>query len=218
MPRTLLYLAALAVPAIAAVAQPVNADTPSAPHSVPFASQANTIELAVANRSEGRSISGATVVFTSAPEWVRVSPDRFEVGDLEARAEGAAAFTFDIDKGAPVGEMAEIAFEVRAGTGHVLETISVRLRVAAPAELVLGAPYPNPSRGGAKVSFEVPAAGQVTVSVFDALGREVAVVFDDEAAPGAYEARIPAEFSAGVYVVRLIAGPKRLVRRLTVVR
>ena len=83
----------------------------------------------------------------------------------------------------------------------------------------LGAPSPNPSRGTLRVPFALDEAGEVHLAVYDALGREVAVLAGGLRQPGAHEARISgAELSAGVYLVRLVAGDRSDVRRVTVVR
>ena len=89
----------------------------------------------------------------------------------------------------------------------------------APTVLALGAPHPNPTRGGVRVGFELPESSSVRVSVVDALGREVAVLADGEWGAGRHEATLAAgRLAPGVYVVRLVAGEAALVRRLTVVR
>ena len=200
-----------------------SAPSPLAPHVVPFASEANTLELTIANRSGEQAIRGAVVVLTSAPEWVRVDQNRLDVGDLDVGAEGPVTFSFDVDRGAPVGEPAEVVLEVRDGDGRLLERKPVRLQVAAPAALALHLPRPNPARGPAIVPFEVPVAGNVRLTAYDVLGREVTVLVDGEREPGAHEARLDAgRLAVGVYVVRLVAegeaGPEAAVRRLTVVR
>ena len=87
----------------------------------------------------------------------------------------------------------------------------------APA-LALGV-APNPARGAARLSFELPEAAPVRLAVFDALGREVAVLVDRDLGAGAHET--PFDTSAlpvGVYVARMRAGAATATRRITVVR
>ena len=90
---------------------------------------------------------------------------------------------------------------------------------AAPEVLTLAPVRPNPSRGRAAVRVGVPAAGPVSVSVFDAVGRRVAALSDGERAAGWHA--VPVESSGwapGVYVVRVMAGGEVATRTLTVVR
>lgn len=202
-------LLALALAASPALAQ---AGAPAVAHAVPFGSSDNAVELELV-ATDGPGAFEVSV--TSAPTWLRFHAER--VGASETGGVPVARLAFDVERAAPVGTPAEVAFEVLRG-GTVVATHTVRLQVSAPAVLALGVPYPNPSRSGATIPFEVPEAGAVTVAVYDALGREVAVVFDGEAGPGAHAAQVPAGLPAGVYVVRLTAGASGLVRRLTMVR
>ncbi|OZC02015.1 T9SS type A sorting domain-containing protein [Rubricoccus marinus] len=84
----------------------------------------------------------------------------------------------------------------------------------------LGVPQPNPVRGIVRVPYSVGEAGEVRVALYDALGREVAVLASGERASGAHEATLDTEsLAAGVYVVRMTgASGFAETRRLTVVR
>ncbi len=93
-------------------------------------------------------------------------------------------------------------------------------RDAAPtAGLRLDAPFPSPTHGASRLRFAVDAPGHVRLSVYDALGRRVAVLVDREVAAGAHVATLDAaRLATGVYVVRLDAAGVTRTRRLTVVR
>ncbi len=78
---------------------------------------------------------------------------------------------------------------------------------------------PNPVRGLARVTYSVPGPSAVRVSVFDALGREVAVLAEGPRGPGAYQAALDgAALPAGVYVVRAAVGSEVRTASVTVVR
>ncbi len=78
---------------------------------------------------------------------------------------------------------------------------------------------PNPVRGSARVTYGVPGPSAVRVSVFDALGREVAVLAEGPRGPGAYQAALDgAALPAGVYVVRAAVGSEVRTASVTVVR
>ncbi|MEM6327178.1 MAG: T9SS type A sorting domain-containing protein [Bacteroidota bacterium] len=82
----------------------------------------------------------------------------------------------------------------------------------------LGAVSPNPTRGAAEVSLSLPEASEVTVSVFDAMGREVGSVRQATAA-GSHRLGVPVGgLAPGVYVVRVESPSGTATRRLTVVR
>jgi hypothetical protein len=90
--------------------------------------------------------------------------------------------------------------------------------IVAP-RLALEAVYPNPLSGAATVAFELPAPGSATLTVYDVLGRRVAVLSEGEHAAGRHVATLDgAALASGVYVVRLVAGEQALSRRITVAR
>ena len=75
----------------------------------------------------------------------------------------------------------------------------------APAGFTLGAPFPNPSAGAATIPFALDRAGHARLSVYDALGREVAVLADGALGAGVHRVRFdpPGAWAAGTYFVRL---------------
>ncbi|MCH7639749.1 MAG: T9SS type A sorting domain-containing protein [Bacteroidetes bacterium] len=90
---------------------------------------------------------------------------------------------------------------------------------AVPGTYRLHAAYPNPFNPTATIRYEVGAAGPVTLKVYDALGREVAVLVDGTLAPSIYEATFDASgLSSGIYMYRLVAGSEVLTGSLTLVK
>ena len=78
---------------------------------------------------------------------------------------------------------------------------------------------PNPTRGGAAVTFALDADDDVRLAVYDVLGREVAVLAEGAHPAGAHRVALAAgALPAGAYVVRLVAGGAAQTTRLTVVR
>jgi hypothetical protein len=65
----------------------------------------------------------------------------------------------------------------------------------------------------------VPGASDVKLSVFDLLGREVAVLVNEKKAPGSYEVKFDASgLPSGVYLYRLTAGIFVQSRKMIVVK
>ena len=89
----------------------------------------------------------------------------------------------------------------------------------AAGRLALAPPAPNPARGAVSLRWSLPLAGQVDLRVFDLLGREVAVLADDQPTQaGEHVTPWRADVASGVYVVRLRTGDEVRTRRVVVVR
>jgi hypothetical protein len=77
-----------------------------------------------------------------------------------------------------------------------------------PEESLMLRNYPNPFNAETVVSCQSPVASRVHLAVFDALGREVAVLMDEEKAAGEFEVNyVTSAQASGVYFCRLAAGP-----------
>ena len=88
--------------------------------------------------------------------------------------------------------------------------------VTAGAELRVG---PNPIRDRAQFAFTTAEAADVTLAVYDALGREVAMVLDRRLEAGAHSVAFDAaQVPAGTYVYRLRVGETVETGRMTVIR
>jgi len=73
-----------------------------------------------------------------------------------------------------------------------------------PLTYLLEQNYPNPFNPGTTIEYRVPTAGHVRLTVYDVLGREVAVLQNDVLSPGLYVSAFNgAGFASGVYIYRL---------------
>ncbi|MBP8976205.1 MAG: T9SS type A sorting domain-containing protein, partial [Bacteroidetes bacterium] len=89
----------------------------------------------------------------------------------------------------------------------------------APKEYALHQNYPNPFNPVTKISYEIPVKSQVTLKVYDMLGREVARLYDGEREAGRYEAEFNGmRFASGVYFYKLEAGSYTAVKKLLLVK
>lgn len=88
-----------------------------------------------------------------------------------------------------------------------------------PREVALRPAFPNPSHARARIPFDLPTATHVRIAVYDLLGREVAVLADDDRPEGRHEVTLDAaRLAAGVYHVRLTTGATTASQTLTIVR
>jgi hypothetical protein len=99
-----------------------------------------------------------------------------------------------------------------------LPAVSAPVLGSGAAQLSLS---PNPARSETAVRFELKAAQQASVAIFDIQGRLVRTLVDGELPSGPHEflwdgrSSAGASVSSGVYVVRLISPEGALTRRVT---
>ncbi len=79
--------------------------------------------------------------------------------------------------------------------------------------------YPNPFNPSTTIEFALKESGQARLSVFDLMGREVAVLVDQPMMPGTYEATFNADnLSSGVYLYRLQVGAELMTGTMTLLK
>lgn len=88
-----------------------------------------------------------------------------------------------------------------------------------PATIALMQNYPNPFNPATTISWALPAAADVRVSVYDVLGREVAVLAAERQSAGVHAAAFDGtHLASGMYVYRLTADDQSLSRRLMLLK
>ncbi len=89
----------------------------------------------------------------------------------------------------------------------------------SPDKFVLNQNHPNPFNPTTSISFNLPAAGQVSLKVFDISGKEVAGLVDNYLEAGRHSINFDASaLSGGVYFYKLTAGDFSEVKKMSYVR
>ncbi len=172
----------------------------------------------------------------TGPVSVPVSFLTTEAGTFALTWEGAAAMPqgwsavlTDAATGAVVDLRTAAAYTFAATAGDWDERFTLTVTPAgvvtgtepvAAGAFRLGNVAPNPTAGAASLALRVGTAQDVRATVYDALGREVAVAFDGPATPAAdvVIALDAARLAPGAYVVRVEGATFQEARRVTVVR
>jgi hypothetical protein len=64
--------------------------------------------------------------------------------------------------------------------------------------------YPNPFNPNTTISYQVPIGGYISLKVYDVLGREIAILVDEEKPAGTYKVAFDGlGFSSGIYFYRM---------------
>lgn len=77
-----------------------------------------------------------------------------------------------------------------------------------PEQIELRQNYPNPFNAGTEISYRIPEAARVRLTLYDMLGREVSLLVQEELEAGIHRARVDAgNLASGVYMYRLQVQP-----------
>lgn len=101
-------------------------------------------------------------------------------------------------------------YEDVTGAAPVLSPV-----VSAKGEVNTLLAYPNPFNPETTIRFTVTKQSPIRLSVFDLLGREIAVLVDEVRNSGTHSVRFDATgFAAGVYFMRLKAGSEEILGKM----
>lgn len=89
-----------------------------------------------------------------------------------------------------------------------------------PTEFSLDQNYPNPFNPSTNISFSLPQAEQVTIKVYDMLGREIATLANRQTfSAGSNQITFDAaNLSSGIYIYRLQTSSVSLTRKMTLIK
>ena len=89
-----------------------------------------------------------------------------------------------------------------------------------PMSLSLEQNYPNPFNPSTTIGFTLRETGHTTLKIYDAIGREVAVLANEVLNAGVYHHRIfyAGRLASGVYFARLTSGGIHLYMKLLLVK
>lgn len=166
---------------------------------------------------EAGADGGAVYVFVRDGTWTRA--DRLEAPaseDGQSFGEAVAVNAGVIAVGSPMDD----AGAENAGAAYLFGLAPTSAEGTAGAgAFALDAPHPNPFTTSTTLTYSLDEAATVTLTVYDVLGREVAVLEDGPRPAGRHTTRWAApQLPAGVYVVRLTAGDFSATRKALLVR
>ena len=97
--------------------------------------------------------------------------------------------------------------DISGNSIFILRDLTVNIEPVSqviPAEYFLKQNYPNPFNPETSIEFSIPESGFTRLKVFDAAGREAAILFEGFKDAGSYKVRwSAASFPSGVYFYRL---------------
>jgi hypothetical protein len=104
------------------------------------------------------------------------------------------------------------------GSFEYSEIIEVQFGVV-PTKYVLAQNYPNPFNPSTVISYSIPTASNVSLKVFDVLGKLIKTLVNQNQAAGNYKINFNAgELSNGVYFYRIESGSFIAVKKMLLIK
>ncbi len=170
--------------------------------------------LVVGLMYNGRQITSKTILIDSLSEnnWKTISIPfggtidevSFVVNGNDTTAQFYGSVVFNIDN---ILIQKNISGDIETLTSFE-EDISTDIeQETVPTEIVLAQNYPNPFNPVTVIKFMNPESGNIKLTVYDILGREVATLVNEYKPAGNYEVKFNAAgFASGTYLYVLQAG------------
>lgn len=185
--------------------------------SVSLSSDGNT---AIAGGPNDNSAAGAVWVYTrSGGVWTQLGSKLVGTGSVgNARQGNSVSLSSDgntvIVGGPDDNGSAGAAWVYTRGASSVWGQSE-----EVPRRFGLGQNYPNPFNPNTVIKYDVAVSSRVLMSLYDALGREVRTLLDEEKSAGSYQIQFDAsDLSTGVYYYQLRAGEFVETRKLILLK
>jgi photosystem II stability/assembly factor-like uncharacterized protein len=168
------------------------------------------------------SLAGVAYVQGSSSAWISDGIAPYRSSDDGATWSIEAAYPF-------AGSITHVSF-VDTSSGWAVTTNGEVLRYGPdtstrivpppiPAAFALDQNYPNPFNGGTIIAYHLPSSGEVTMEVFDILGRRVETLVRGTMSAGDHVALFSgAGLASGVYLYRLTTPTSTATKKMILLR
>lgn len=91
----------------------------------------------------------------------------------------------------------------------------IEVNFATHKSFILYQNYPNPFNPSTTIGYQVPTTSKVVLKIFDALGKEVNTLVNEEKQSGLHEVSFNASsYPSGLYLCRMFANDKTFTRKM----
>jgi hypothetical protein len=88
-----------------------------------------------------------------------------------------------------------------------------------PGKFTLYQNYPNPFNPSTKIKFSVPKSANITIIIYDNLGRELTTLLNEQLSAGTYDAEFDGtKYASGVYYYKLITNDYTDAKKMLIIK
>ena len=88
-----------------------------------------------------------------------------------------------------------------------------------PDKYALSQNYPNPFNPATTINYSIPNAGQVKITVYNAIGSKVATILNEYKQPGNYTVQFNAtNLASGIYFYRIESGQFLQIKKMILLK
>jgi hypothetical protein len=143
---------------------------------------------------------------------------QINAGPYNLAPKDSADVYFGVAIGASESEAIALMDSAQAKYGKLVTAVE-RTTAVVPTQFSLEQNYPNPFNPSTQIKFALTSRSRVTLTVYDALGRNIRTLVDQQLDAGEYVSRFDATgLSSGVYYYVLRAGTIVESRRMVLIR
>jgi hypothetical protein len=178
------------------------------------------------------TVTEDTYIFIAHPDAIITKPawlSAYEITDMKITVSGESDHEFTLyKKEATADEQIALGRNSNDGTSDALmyfvlagtiDPVSVEVLPEIPADFVLMQNFPNPFNPSTTIQYGVPKRTQVTLTIYDVMGREIAELVNGDHEAGLYRIVWNAQgVASGIYYCRIATGEFSAVRKLILMK
>ncbi|MCU7497123.1 MAG: S8 family serine peptidase [Ignavibacteria bacterium] len=139
-------------------------------------------------------------------------------GPFNIKASDTLEVAFAIFAGQNMAELKNTVQSARLKYSEIMKTLDTG-DVPIPYTYSLSQNFPNPFNPGTKIEYSIPEASEVSLKVYNILGREVATLFEGYKSRGNYTVEFKSgALPSGIYIYRLRAGSYTATKKMTILK
>jgi len=176
------------------------------------------------NGGTNAAIYAGGAVPNSVPSQVLVAPNP-TIGLGGNRSVAAGDFNNDGNNDILLVQTFDLRDSFRSSRAYIYSPnvdnipVPIEEEIGVPEQFFLSQNFPNPFNPSTNINFELTHTAEVTLKVYDILGREVATLVNERLTAGAKTVSFDASaLSSGIYIYRLVAGSFVQTRKMTLIK